>query len=117
MERSDLKYPKLIPGKGWSKNKPTCENAVSQTQNGSCMLWVIGSWFKLIPQCGIVHPYCARFLASLARANERVHEHNERNFPQARLNSEIKARFLLNGHGNFLVHNNGVYIILLNLKK
>ena len=29
------------------------------------------------------------------RANERVHVHNERNFPQAKLDSEINARFLL----------------------
>ena len=62
-------------------------------------------WFKLITQCCIVHPYCAQFFASLARANEREHKHNEKNFPQAYLNSEINARFLLNGHGNiyFLV--------------
>ena len=32
--------------------------------------------------------------------NERVHLHNERNFPQAKLDIEINARFLLNGHGN-----------------
>ena len=54
----------------------------------------------MIPQCCIVHPYCARFFTSLARANESVHEHKERNFPQAKLNSEINARFLLNGHGS-----------------
>ena len=28
----------LIRGKGESKNKPTCENAVSQTLYGSCTL-------------------------------------------------------------------------------
>ena len=38
--------------------------------------------------------------ASLARANEPVHVHNERNFPQAKFDSEIYARFLLNGRGN-----------------
>ena len=57
---------------------------------------------------------------SLARAmTERVHLYNEINFPQAKLNSEINARFLLNEHGNlyFLLHNNNVHIILLNLKK
>ena len=72
--------------------------------------------FKVIPKCCIVHPYCARFSASLAHTNERVHENNERNFPQAELNSEINACFLLNGHGNlsFLLHNNVVHIILLN---
>ena len=57
--------------------------------------------------------------ASLARANERVHVHNEGNFPQAKLDSEINARFLLNGHGDlyFLLHNNSVHAILLNLKQ
>ena len=38
------------------------------------------------------------FRASLARANERVHIHNERDFRQAKLDSEINARFLLNEH-------------------
>ena len=56
----------------------------------------------------------------LARAiNERVHVHNERNFPQAKLDRELNARFVLNRHSNlcFLLHNNRVNIILLNLKK
>ena len=46
-----------------------------------------------------------------------MHVHNERNFPQAKLDSEINACFLLNEHGNlyFLLHNNSV--ILLTLKK
>ena len=53
---------------------------------------------KAIPQYCIAHPYCARFFASLARANERVHiqpVHNVRDFPQAKLDSEIYARLLL----------------------
>ena len=37
---------KLIRGKGLSKNKPTCENAVSQTLYGSCTLRVMGSCNK-----------------------------------------------------------------------
>ena len=37
-----------------------------------------------------------------ARINERVHVLNERNFPQAKLDSEIKARFLLNDPHNNL---------------
>ena len=32
---------------------------------------------------------------SIAHANERIHVHNKRNFPQASLDSEINARFLL----------------------
>ena len=57
--------------------------------------------------------------ASSARANERVHVRNERNFPQAKLDSEINVRFLLNEHGDlyFLLHNNSVHIVLLNLKE
>ena len=48
-----------------------------------------------------------------------MHIHNERNFPQAKLDIEINARFLLNEHGDlyFLLQNISVYIILLNLKK
>ena len=48
-----------------------------------------------------------------------MHKHNERNFPQAKLNSEINAPFLLkeHGHPNFLLHNNSVHIILPNKKK
>ena len=48
--------------------------------------------------------HCASLLrtifASLARANERVHVHNVRDFSQDRLNSEISARFLLNEHAD-----------------
>ena len=57
--------------------------------------------------------------ASLARANWRVHVHNERNFPQVKLGSEINVRFLLNEHGDlyFLLHNNSLHIVLLNLKQ
>ena len=45
--------------------------------------------------------------------------HNERNFPQGKLDSEVNVRFLLNEHGDlhFLLHNNSVHIVLLNLKE
>ena len=48
-----------------------------------------------------------------------MHVHNERNFPQAKLHSEINVRFLLNEHGDiyFLLHNNSVHIVLLNFKE
>ena len=39
-------------------------------------------------------------IASSAPANERVHVHNERNFPQAKLGGEINALFLLTEHGD-----------------
>ena len=67
--------------------------------------------------------HCASLLrtifVSLARANERVHVQNVRNFPQARLESEIRARFFLNEHGDlyFLLHNNSAHVFLFNLKK
>ena len=47
-----------------------------------------------------------------------MHVHNKRNFPQAKLDSEVNVRFLLNEHGDlyFLLHNS-VHIILFNLKE
>ena len=63
--------------------------------------------------CLVLH--CASLLrtifASLARANKRVvecvHIRNIRDFPQAKLDREINACFLLNEHGDlyFLFHN------------
>ena len=57
--------------------------------------------------------------ASFARANERVHVQNVRNFLQASLDSEITALFVLNEHGDlyFLLHNNSAHVVLFNLKK
>ena len=37
---------------------------------------------------------------SLARAHERVHVQNIRDFPQTKLDSEINPPFLLNEHGD-----------------
>ena len=73
----------------------------------------------MIPQYCFAHPYCAQIFASLVCANERVHVHNERNFPQPKLDSEINVRFLLNEYGDlyFLLHDNSVHIVLLNLKE
>ena len=44
-----------------------------------------------------------------------MHVHSERNFPEAKLNIEINACFLLNEHGDLylLLHNNSVHIVLL----
>ena len=51
----------------------------------------------------------------LAPAHERVQVPNERDFPQAKLDSEINACFLLHEHATyFLLNNNSVHIILLN---
>ena len=50
-------------------------------------------------------------------AHERLHVHNVRDFPQAKLDSEINPRFLLNEYGDlYLLHNCGVQIILFKLK-
>ena len=51
-------------------------------------------------------------------ADEYVHVHNVRDFPQARLVSELNAGFLLNEHGDlyFLWHNKSAHVILFNLK-
>ena len=38
--------------------------------------------------------------ASLARAHERVHVQNVRDFPQTKLDIEINAPFLLHEHGD-----------------
>ena len=48
-----------------------------------------------------------------------MHVHNERNLPQAKLDSEINVRFLLNEYGDlyFSSYNDNVHIILLNLKE
>ena len=69
--------------------------------------------------------HCASLLrlifASLAHANERMHVHNARNFPQAKLDSERNVTFLFNANDDlyFLSHNNSVHVnnILFNFKK
>ena len=40
---------------------------------------------------------------ALARANERLQVRNERNVPQAKLDSEINVPFLLNEHGDLYI--------------
>ena len=58
------------------------------------------------------------FRVILTRANERVHVQNERNFPQARLDSKINACFFLNEHYDpyILLHNYSAHVILFNLR-
>ena len=62
-----------------------------------------------------------KIFASLlaARTNKRVNLRDERNFPQAKLDSEINARFLLNKQGDlyFSLHNNSVYILSSLIKR
>ena len=48
-----------------------------------------------------------------------MYAHNERSFPQAKLDSDISVRFILNEHGDLycLLHNNSVHISLFDLRK
>ena len=67
--------------------------------------------------------HCAFLLrtifASLARANERAHVQNARDFPQTKLDNKINARFLLNEHSDphFLFHKFNENNILNNWEK
>ena len=45
---------------------------------------------------------------SSARAHERVHVQNVRDFPQTKLNSEINFPFLLNEHGDTRIFFSGI---------
>ena len=73
------------------------------------------SWFLVLTKRSAASGY----ENALARANERVHVQNIRNIPKVRLDSEIKARFLLNEHGDlyFLLHNDSAHVILFNPNK
>ena len=74
----------------------------------------------MIPQYGITHPYCVRFLALDLRAQISALTYTtSRNFPQAKLDSEIAGRFLLSQHSDlyFSLHTNSAHIVLLNLKE
>ena len=73
----------------------------------------------MIPQYCIAHPYCAQFLASLARAHS-VHTLTTWRFLyETKLTREIKGHFLLNEHGNlsFFLHDFGEIIIFFELNE
>jgi len=56
--------------------------------------------------------------STLARAHERARVHNVRDFPQAKLDIEFNARFLLNEHGDCMnVNYTRLYTIDLDFKK
>ena len=71
----------------------------------------------LLSDSSVLH--CAYLLrtifALLARSNKRVHLHNERSFPQAKLDNEINVPFILNEHGDLYIlsHNNCGHIIVV----
>ena len=71
-------------------------------------------WFLSIAlRIPTAHDFCVISARKSARARK------QRNFPQAKLDSELNVRFLLNEHGDLylLLHNNSVHIVLLNLKE
>ena len=71
----------------------------------------------MIPQYCIAHPYCARFLASLARAHSTRTLTKWRFLCETKPAREIKGHFLLNEHGDlsFFLHNFDETIIFFEL--
>ena len=77
-------------------------------------LWSnLRSFLSIALRIPTAHDFCIISARNLVRA------HTQRYFPQAKLDSEINVHFLLNEYGDlyFLLHNNSVYIVLLNLKE
>ena len=74
---------------------------------------------KVIPQYCIAHPYCARFLASLARAHSARILATWQFLYESKLAREIKGHFLLNEHGDlsFFLHNFDEIIIFFELNE
>ena len=74
---------------------------------------------KEIPQYCIAHPYCARFLASLARAMSARTLTTWRFLYETKPAREIKGHFLLNEHGDlsFFLHNFDEIIIFFELNE
>ena len=74
---------------------------------------------KVILQYCIAHPYCARFLASLARAHSARTLTTWRFLYETKPAREIKGHFLLNEHGDlsFLPHNFDEIIIFFELNE
>ena len=56
--------------------------------------------FKVIPEFCIAHSYCARRFLCHQRAHMSARIQNIRDFPQTKFDSEIRALFLLNEHGD-----------------
>ena len=77
------------------------------------------SFLKAIPQYCIGHPYCARFLASLARGHSARTLTTWRFLYEAKPAREIKGHFILNEHGDlsFFLHNFDEIIIFFELNE
>ena len=79
-------------------------------------------FFRLKGDSSVLHcsSLLCTILASLAHAYERVHIQNIlRDFPQAKLYSEINARFLLNKHSDpyFLMHECKLHKVIYNISR
>ena len=77
----------------WWLFQPFCHPVRNDKWCGVHVLNNCDNNFKVIPQYYSAHPYRARFLAWLARANKSMHVENERDFPQANLDSELNVLF------------------------
>ena len=77
--------------------------------------WQLRWFLSIALSIPTVHDFCV----ISAWMSVHVHVHNKKNFPQAKLYSEINVRFRLNKHDYlyFLFLYNSVHIILFNLKK
>ena len=82
-------------------------------------IWSSVMGLKVIPQYCIAHPYCARFLASIARAHSARTLTTWRFLYETKLNREIKGHFQLNEHGDlsFSPHDFGEIIIFFELNE
>ena len=58
-------------------------------------------------------------VVALALAHERGRVQNEKDIPQAKLDSEMNARFLLNEHGDphFLIHESKLHKVIYNISR
>ena len=91
-----------------------CDVSADQSDRG---LWERDCSRTVIPQYCIAHPYCARFLASLARAHSARTLTTWRFLYETKPAREIKGHFLLNEHGDlsFFLHNFDEIIIFFEL--
>ena len=83
------------------------------------LLWCLIRFWPFLVTGGSSVLHCTSplrtILVSLARANERVHVHNEINFTQAKLDSKINVPFLLNEHGDLYFYRMKIVYILSSL--
>ena len=91
-----------------------CQKEEKLTLCSNLGRWVLRWFLSIALLIPTAHDICVISARKLARARTQ-----QKNFPQAKLDSELNVRFLLNEHGDlhFLLHNNSVHIVFLNLKE